>query len=1026
MKRLNGLAVIVLLSCFLVPHTAARTDTAGKARSRYVKRELPPSQVTTPDFPDLFATAVAETFVLAEFDFGGLSAGPDPQGWYGVDLTAQSATFFHVDDFAGLGGGNTGRLVPINDQQSLWCGQRPAPDDPRFCNYAVLPGYGNGWDQNLYSADFACGADVRLTFKASYDSEPFYDYTYVFYLSKTGTWNELMAIDDAGETTAVLTVPYDSLDGSVRFKFQFKSDGAFSDEDGFWPTDGAIILDSLVVSDAGGVIDFQDFESETPGDTVTADGDWWAEPSAGYGDFSGVFSGMMVLQEDPCERNITGLWGFFQGSTYTMSCAGHPEQAAIPYGELRDGEMFYLNNEIWSPLIDWNTDMYGNPVPGTASEAYFQFDMYVDNPLDPLIFPIWHMRSYVDGCPKSWQDRAFVSEYFGTHWMRISEQYADLVYPGADQIQLALAAIDMCKSWCGFYGSGECHHHAPLYDNVRIIRVNHTGPQWYIRDIEMFQDNFASDGTVTGTVRIDIPYDHAFSSSPFIHPGDSLVVNVSEPNVGLGYHTPGVPSSGPAVYIHVKDIGTKAGATISGDLSRWPVAGTGGGWTILRMDTSFVLPGYPQEGKFCVDLNDALYTPGDTLLYYMSARDANGVTTYCYKRPANSWEWEHGVTDTEAEARARPFEMTCLPANALSGATDILYIDDFHRRGAGIYFESAFDVLGVTPDRYDVLGSSSNMGNGPGARVASVYSQIIPYYKKIIWNSGNLSLGTIGDGTGEPEKSNDFLLLHTFLNESLDDPGVYISGDRIAQEWINLTGASAIATRAGYMNFDLVSYSHRDAGEPVSPLVIGAAGTLFEHAAVPDTALAVGGCPVINDFCVLEPLGTARLGMSYSGNRDHGAVITQTTTNNAFATARVVLSGFSFHYMNDDRTVLPHDEVHHLLDILRWFGNEIPDPTGGDQPPGFENSMSQNYPNPFNPETAIRFSIRDRGRVTLKIYNVAGQLVRTLVDEVREPNVYSQAWDGLDGAGQPVASGVYFCRLTAKNFEMTRKMVLLK
>jgi flagellar hook assembly protein FlgD len=66
--------------------------------------------------------------------------------------------------------------------------------------------------------------------------------------------------------------------------------------------------------------------------------------------------------------------------------------------------------------------------------------------------------------------------------------------------------------------------------------------------------------------------------------------------------------------------------------------------------------------------------------------------------------------------------------------------------------------------------------------------------------------------------------------------------------------------------------------------------------------------------------------------------------------------------------------------------------------------------------------------VSLKIYNVAGQLVRTLVDEQQAPNTAGLAvtWEGVDDAGREVASGVYFYRLVTKSFTQTKKMVFLK
>ena len=63
-----------------------------------------------------------------------------------IDNTAQVDTFFHVDDFAGLGGGDFGRLVPIEGTKSLWCGTPPG-DDFYMCSWFNAPGYGNGWNQ---------------------------------------------------------------------------------------------------------------------------------------------------------------------------------------------------------------------------------------------------------------------------------------------------------------------------------------------------------------------------------------------------------------------------------------------------------------------------------------------------------------------------------------------------------------------------------------------------------------------------------------------------------------------------------------------------------------------------------------------------------------------------------------------------------------------------------------------------------------------------------------------------------------
>jgi M6 family metalloprotease-like protein len=89
-------------------------------------------------------------------------------------------------------------------------------------------------------------------------------------------------------------------------------------------------------------------------------------------------------------------------------------------------------------------------------------------------------------------------------------------------------------------------------------------------------------------------------------------------------------------------------------------------------------------------------------------------------------------------------------------------------------------------------------------------------------------------------------------------------------------------------------------------------------------------------------------------------------------------------------------------------------------------ALYQNYPNPFNPTTSIRFDVKERVHTTLKIYNVRGQVVRTLVDGVREAKSHRVTWNGRNDAGHAVSSGVYFYKLVAGEFTDVRKLTLMK
>ena len=84
-------------------------------------------------------------------------------------------------------------------------------------------------------------------------------------------------------------------------------------------------------------------------------------------------------------------------------------------------------------------------------------------------------------------------------------------------------------------------------------------------------------------------------------------------------------------------------------------------------------------------------------------------------------------------------------------------------------------------------------------------------------------------------------------------------------------------------------------------------------------------------------------------------------------------------------------------------------------------SLLQNYPNPFNPSTQITFSLPTTGLVTIRVYDVLGNEIATLIDERKEAGVHQALWNA---EGSP--SGVYFYRIVSTGFTETRKMVLMK
>jgi len=154
---------------------------------------------------------------------------------------------------------------------------------------------------------------------------------------------------------------------------------------------------------------------------------------------------------------------------------------------------------------------------------------------------------------------------------------------------------------------------------------------------------------------------------------------------------------------------------------------------------------------------------------------------------------------------------------------------------------------------------------------------------------------------------------------------------------------------------------------------------------------------------------------------------------------KVVVFGFGFEAINSSGNLFhghwlskPHFVMQRVLDWLRGTSDVF---EGKEEISNLPEAIQlhQNFPNPFNPSTIIRFTVYGSRSVagnplpaTLKIYNILGQKVRTLLDEEVMPGEYQITWDGRDDQGKEVSSGIYFYHLKTEGFSEVRKMVLLK
>jgi len=305
-------------------------------------------------------------------------------------------------------------------------------------------------------------------------------------------------------------------------------------------------------------------------------------------------------------------------------------------------------------------------------------------------------------------------------------------------------------------------------------------------------------------------------------------------------------------------------------------------------------------------------------------------------------------------------------------------------------------------------------------------------YTIVIWDSGDLDVATIGAGNPTYEKTDDCNLLSNWLNQSGNDVGLLVCGDDVAYDLNeNLGNTSAIQLMSSWCGVSYVDDSYfeltggREAGGVITPVITPTATGIFTGLS---PFYAFGGCPIVNAFDVLQTTANGVEALMYPDfeSESYVAGIQSEQDNALMHKARTMWLGFSWMYVRDMEATSPMIRNVLFNEIYEWFQG-IPNSniTPADTP-DLDNMLAQNVPNPFNPTTTIAFDIRKKGHVSLKIYNVAGQLVKTLVDDVLDAGSYSKEWTGTNNAGVKVASGVYFYSIEADNFTSTKKMVLLR
>jgi hypothetical protein len=216
--------------------------------------------------------------------------------------------------------------------------------------------------------------------------------------------------------------------------------------------------------------------------------------------------------------------------------------------------------------------------------------------------------------------------------------------------------------------------------------------------------------------------------------------------------------------------------------------------------------------------------------------------------------------------------------------------------------------------------------------------------------------------------------------------------------------------------------------------------TFMDHA--DGKAILRGACPQLHYYDVAGPnggIGGTEAVLQYEdmGGSFHDAGCAYTHATMGYQTVNL---GFGMEYIADGTVdggagnytaegyfhVGVEDRVNLMGNIMAFFG-QTPTGPGTGVVDGAKNALSHAYPNPFNPVTKIAYSVKEAGPVTIAVYNVAGKVVRTLMDtEVDAGTRGTVTWNGANDSGEKCASGVYFYRIAAPGFLESHKMIMLK
>ena len=1036
MKHIWGL--LVLLPLFLVSTALAAMD-APDMHGRHLMDSY--DAKTWHGKPVGVTKAVADTIYLlggpdredGDFQHESVPSFPQDEGWFGVDMTERTEAVWHISTY------NAALLDTLQlPNRAMWCGE----DWPSCGPGEPVGGYGNGYLEYLdwygIVPNSSGSTQVTLTARLNFDNEPGYDLLTLEVERSSGmevvqTWNGDNRVEgefvpvDVSETFSVLPVDYVGPDGDqIHLRWQFQSDTGWSDEDCYWPTEGAAQVDNIVVNFDEVPWTIDDFE---PGNWVN----WQVAFPPGVGNYAWTWP--QIHSADPCRLNLTSQWAFIDdglvqpgtgGYLCTTWCYGPGGYIVNPEGGLA-GPDFHIRNEVWSPEIAW---------PGSGYDgAIFAFGVYRHETLSstaPGVFYNWHIRSTSDPTGDNnwsgWFDRNF-SFYGGPDYIRHHEFVTDLLVSGRQYVQLSLGVEELGWVW-GWEGVDGTP--APYFDNVAFLAFEFAGPAMSAREIDLAQDNFPAIGTIdysnldANSIRFDMAANIALPAELFNDPGDSIIVDVAAVRTGselndrplLCYKLNPNP-----LFDAVRSSGLPLEGCVYGDTT-YSASGT-----ILADRWNFDLP------------DTGFFFPGDVLHYYIFAQDEIGgdIGTSIMPGDTTGFSFFPGDSGYVPLRYPGPFIVHGLPSLVSLSEGDcppILIWNDFGRRGGENEWSFALGNLGylqgIDYDLYTTSGPSSGVGNGLGGRATA--NQLLGY-QTLLYTCGDLSVFTISNGDFENDGGDDVGVLDTWLRYGAKN--VLFTGDNLVFD-LQQSGTQTLGFLSNWFSVNFVAQDLRPlVNNQAAPLVRAINGNPVFIGVEEWTAH--GGCPSIKTIDAVTEAGTAQRLAEFidpygsAGIYPYAAAVLYHEAN--FEDDIIVLP-YDFIDIYTPYTHIPPDTTKMtpasaptralvLEQILLYFGHQGSSSVITNTP-AREIFQVRNFPNPFNPSTKIAYQMPQRGWLTIKVFNVRGELVRTLKDGVVPAGPGAVVWDGTDNRGASSSSGVYFLESEALGQRSVQKTALIK